>query len=96
MGAEQLPGGIPLQQELPDINWAGFYKMTDGQLILGPFQGKTACICIPVGKGVCGTAVAAGGGGTGRSALCALGSSAFWYVKPGNGAFGTVSFYYSR
>ena len=47
-----------LWQELPDINWAGFYKMIDGKLVLGPFQGKTACIVIPVGKGVCGTAVA--------------------------------------
>lgn len=47
-----------LWQNLPDINWAGFYKMTDGKLVLGPFQGKPACIVIPVGKGVCGTAVA--------------------------------------
>ena len=47
-----------LWQELPDINWAGFYKMTDGALVLGPFQGKPACIRIEVGKGVCGTAVA--------------------------------------
>ena len=47
-----------LWQELPDINWAGFYLMTDGALVLGPFQGKTACIRIPVGRGVCGTAVA--------------------------------------
>ena len=47
-----------LWQELPDINWAGFYKMTGGALVLGPFQGKPACIRIPVGKGVCGTAVA--------------------------------------
>ena len=47
-----------LWQELPDINWAGFYKMTDGALVLGPFQGKPACVRIPVGKGVCGTAVA--------------------------------------
>ena len=47
-----------LWQEMADINWAGFYKMTDGALVLGPFQGKTACIRIPVGKGVCGTAVA--------------------------------------
>lgn len=46
-----------LWQELPDINWAGFYKMIDGALVLGPFQGKTACIRIPVGRGVCGTAV---------------------------------------
>ena len=47
-----------LWETLEGINWAGFYKMTDGQLVLGPFQGKTACIRIPVGKGVCGTAVA--------------------------------------
>lgn len=47
-----------LWQELPDLNWAGFYKMINGSLVLGPFQGKTACILIPVGKGVCGTAVA--------------------------------------
>ena len=43
---------------LEKINWAGFYLMEDGKLVLGPFQGKTACIVIPVGKGVCGTAVA--------------------------------------
>lgn len=47
-----------LWQELPEINWVGFYKMTDGALVLGPFQGKPACIRIEVGKGVCGTAVA--------------------------------------
>ena len=47
-----------LWQELPEINWAGFYKMTKGALVLGPFQGKPACIRIEVGKGVCGTAVA--------------------------------------
>ena len=47
-----------LWQEMPDINWVGFYKMIDGALVLGPFQGKTACIQIPVGRGVCGTAVA--------------------------------------
>ena len=47
-----------LWEHLPQINWAGFYKMIDGKLVLGPFQGKTACIVIPVGKGVCGTAVA--------------------------------------
>ena len=45
---------------MEDLNWAGFYLMEDGQLVLGPFQGKTACIMIPVGKGVCGAAVAAG------------------------------------
>lgn len=43
---------------MADINWVGFYKMVDGQLILYPFQGKTACVRIQVGKGVCGTAVA--------------------------------------
>ena len=47
-----------LWQEMEGINWAGFYKMTDGILVLGPFQGKPACIRIPVGRGVCGTAVA--------------------------------------
>lgn len=47
-----------LWQHLPDINWAGFYKMEGGALVLGPFQGKPACIRIPVGRGVCGTAVA--------------------------------------
>ena len=47
-----------LWQELQDINWAGFYKMEDGALVLGPFQGKPACIRIEIGKGVCGTAVA--------------------------------------
>ena len=47
-----------LWQNLDNINWAGFYKMMDGQLVLGPFQGKPACILIPVGRGVCGTAVA--------------------------------------
>ena len=43
---------------LADLNWAGFYLMRDGELVLGPFQGKPACIRIQVGKGVCGTAVA--------------------------------------
>ena len=44
---------------LPDINWAGFYRMVEGELVLGPFQGKAACIRIPMGKGVCGTAAQA-------------------------------------
>lgn len=47
-----------LWEHLDTINWAGFYLMEDGALILGPFQGKTACIRIPAGKGVCGTAAA--------------------------------------
>lgn len=46
-----------LFEALDGINWAGFYLMEGGKLVLGPFQGKTACIEIPVGKGVCGTAV---------------------------------------
>ena len=47
-----------LYDSLTELNWAGFYLMENGLLVLGPFQGKTACIEIPVGKGVCGTAVA--------------------------------------
>jgi L-methionine (R)-S-oxide reductase len=43
---------------LPDLNWAGFYLLKDGELVLGPFQGKPACIRIPLGRGVCGTAAA--------------------------------------
>lgn len=42
---------------LPELNWAGFYWMKGGELVLGPFQGKPACVRIAVGKGVCGTAV---------------------------------------
>ena len=45
-------------QAMEGINWAGFYIMEKGKLVLGPFQGKPACIEIPVGRGVCGTAVA--------------------------------------
>ena len=45
-----------LLETLEDINWAGFYIVRDGQLVLGPFQGKVACIHIQKGKGVCGTA----------------------------------------
>ncbi len=43
-------------QGLPDLNWAGFYFLQGGELVLGPFQGKVACIRIALGKGVCGTA----------------------------------------
>ena len=46
-----------LYAELEDLNWAGFYFLEGGKLVLGPFQGKPACIEIEVGKGVCGTAV---------------------------------------
>jgi GAF domain-containing protein len=45
-----------LYHSLPDVNWAGFYLLKDGELVLGPFQGKPACIRIAIGKGVCGTA----------------------------------------
>lgn len=45
-----------LYENIEDINWAGFYLMDKGSLMLGPFQGKVACIRIPLGKGVCGTA----------------------------------------
>lgn len=47
-----------LNQFLERINWVGFYLMEDGELVLGPFQGLPACVRIPIGKGVCGTAVA--------------------------------------
>jgi len=47
-----------LYERLEGVNWAGFYLMDRSELVLGPFQGKIACVRIPVGKGVCGTAVA--------------------------------------
>ena len=47
-----------LWETLPDINWAGFYILREGRLVLGPFMGKTACIHIGLGKGVCGGALA--------------------------------------
>ena len=51
-----------LWQMLPGLNWAGFYQLMEGEnaLVLGPFQGKPACIRIPMGRGVCGTAAAEG------------------------------------
>lgn len=69
---EALTQGIPyltsnlantaalIWQMVPGLNWAGFYEMTDGILVLGPFQGKPACIRIPLGRGVCGTAAQEG------------------------------------
>lgn len=69
---EALTEGIPYRtsnlantaaliwQTIPGLNWAGFYEMTDGALVLGPFQGKPACIRIPLGRGVCGTAAREG------------------------------------
>ena len=47
-------------QFLPDLNWAGFYRMVEGELVLGPFVGKPACIRIALASGVCGTAAASG------------------------------------
>ncbi|KQN91717.1 hypothetical protein ASE90_02735 [Sphingomonas sp. Leaf67] len=47
-----------LMQYLPDLNWAGFYRLVGDELVLGPFQGKAACIRIAMGRGVCGTAAA--------------------------------------
>jgi GAF domain-containing protein len=47
-----------IMESLPDLNWAGFYRNVGGELVLGPFQGRAACIRIPFGKGVCGAAAA--------------------------------------
>jgi GAF domain-containing protein len=47
-------------QFVPRLNWAGFYRAIDGELVLGPFMGKPACIRIPFGQGVCGTAAGSG------------------------------------
>ena len=49
-----------LWQSLPNLNWAGFYLLQGDKLVLGPFQGKPACIEIPLGKGVCGVAASSG------------------------------------
>ena len=49
-----------LWERMEGLDWAGFYILTDGALVLGPFQGKTACIRIPLGRGVCGTAAEQG------------------------------------
>jgi L-methionine (R)-S-oxide reductase len=46
-----------INELMPDLNWAGFYFMRGGELVLGPFQGKVACVRIAVGRGVCGAAV---------------------------------------
>ena len=47
-------------EQFSDINWLGFYFLKDGELVLGPFQGRPACVRIPIGRGVCGTAVSTG------------------------------------
>ncbi|GGD52315.1 GAF domain-containing protein [Lacimicrobium alkaliphilum] len=52
--------GALIWMRLPEINWAGFYLYKDDQLVLGPFQGKPACVRIPMGRGVCGTAAKLG------------------------------------
>ncbi len=49
-----------IYESLEDLNWAGFYLLQDGILVLGPFQGRPACVEIGIGKGVCGTAAALG------------------------------------
>lgn len=49
-----------LDEFLPDLNWAGFYRMVGGELVLGPFAGRPACIRIALGQGVCGAAAASG------------------------------------
>ncbi|WP_158770111.1 GAF domain-containing protein [Paraglaciecola sp. L1A13] len=49
-----------MYMRLPELNWAGFYLLKDQELVLGPFQGKPACIRIPLGRGVCGTAAQTG------------------------------------
>ena len=49
-----------LYQELPGLNWVGFYFVQGGELVLGPFQGKVACVRIAIGRGVCGTAAQRG------------------------------------
>ena len=64
--AEAEPWYVPLlsnasallMETLPDLNWAGFYLLREGELVLGPFQGRVACIRIAPGRGVCGTALA--------------------------------------
>src|SRR4051794_16717381 len=69
-GADALTAGEPdavanmanvaalLWESLPELNWAGFYRNVGGELVLGPFQGRPACLRIPFGKGVCGVAAA--------------------------------------
>ena len=59
-GANSANLAALLFHALPDLNWAGFYWLKDGGLVLGPFQGKPACVRIALGKGVCGTAAASG------------------------------------
>ena len=56
--ANMANAAAAIWQYLPDLNWAGFYRVVGDELVLGPFQGKPACIRIAIGEGVCGTAAA--------------------------------------
>lgn len=58
--ANMANAAAAIWQYLPDLNWAGFYRVIGDELVLGPFQGKAACIRIALGAGVCGTAAASG------------------------------------
>ena len=58
--ANQANTAALLWQTLPDLNWAGFYRFDGSELVLGPFQGKPACVRIQVGRGVCGAAAIMG------------------------------------
>ena len=58
--ANQANTAALLWQTLPDLNWAGFYRFDGSELVLGPFQGKSACVRIQVGRGVCGAAAIMG------------------------------------
>ena len=57
--ANMATAAAVIAQYLPDLNWSGFYRLIGDELVLGPFQGKAACIRIALGKGVCGTAAMA-------------------------------------
>src|SRR5688500_11759691 len=70
-----------LWETLPELNWAGFYRNVGGELVLGPFQGRPACIRIPFGKGVCGTVASS------RTPQCVADVNAF----PGHIACDAVS-----
>jgi L-methionine (R)-S-oxide reductase len=58
MIANAANAAAAIWQHLPDLNWAGFYFLRGSELVLGPFQGRPACVRIPLGQGVCGTAAA--------------------------------------
>jgi L-methionine (R)-S-oxide reductase len=58
MIANAANAAAAIWQHLPDLNWAGFYFLRGSDLVLGPFQGRPACVRVPLGQGVCGTAAA--------------------------------------